>query len=55
MGTVMMTILIDHNIEGQAEMLLGTLISIGWLEIFPLQMKTFADVGLPFDSSDREV
>jgi hypothetical protein len=53
--TIMITILVDHNIEGQAEMLLGTLTAMGWLELFPLQMKTLENVGLPFDSSDREV
>jgi predicted nuclease of predicted toxin-antitoxin system len=51
----MITILVDHNIEGQAGMLLGTLAAMGWLELFPLQMKTLENVGLPFDSSDREV
>lgn len=51
----MKTILIDHNIEGQAAILWGALVATGWLELFPLQMRTFVEVGLPFDSSDREV
>ncbi len=50
----MITILIDHNIEGQAAMLRGALMEAGWLELFPLQMKTFADMGLPVDSNDRQ-
>ena len=44
----MITILIDHNIEGQAAMLRGALMEAGWLELFPLQMKTFADPSNPF-------
>ena len=47
----MITILIDHNIEGQAAMLRGALMEAGWLELFPLQMKTFADMGLPVQGS----
>jgi hypothetical protein len=51
----MIAILADHNIEGQAIALWGTLSVGGWLELFPLRWVTFAQVGLPPESSDREV
>jgi len=49
------TILVDHNIEGQAVLLWSALAAGGWLELAPVRLVTLADVGLPFDSSDREV
>jgi len=51
----MITVLTDHDIEGYAALLWGTLASMGWLELFPLKLQTFADIGLPLDSTDREV
>lgn len=51
----MIKILADHDIEGYAVTLLGTLAAEGWLELIPLEMVTFDDVGLPIDSTDREV
>lgn len=51
----MITILVDHNIEGQAVLLLGTYDADGWSELFPIRLITFRDAGLSFDSSDREV
>ena len=51
----MITILADHNIEGQAIALWGTLSADGWLELVPLRLITFAQAGLPPESSDREV
>lgn len=51
----MLTVLVDHNIEGQADMLWRTLNKEGWLEVFPLRFVTFTEVGLPFASNDREV
>lgn len=51
----MITILSDHNIEGQTELLWGTLGSEGWLSLISLEWVTFQDVGLPIDSNDREV
>jgi len=51
----MITVLVDHDIEGQALALWGTLGKTGWLEIVAVQLATFQDIGLPFDSSDREV
>lgn len=51
----MITVLADHDIEGQATMLWGTLAAEGWLELFPMRLATFEKAELPFDSSDREV
>lgn len=48
-------ILVDHDIEGQVLTLWGTLTAAGWLTLFPLQLSTFAQIGLPVDSSDRMV
>ncbi len=51
----MITVLVDHDIEGQAVALWGTLAVEGWLELFPIGLATFEKVGLPLDSSDRLV
>jgi Domain of unknown function (DUF5615) len=50
-----MKFLIDHNLEGHAEILLGTIASQGWLELVPIQFVTFKEINLPIDSSDRIV
>ena len=46
---------ICQNIEGQAAILWKMLETEGWLELYPLRLVTFADVGLLSNSSDREV
>jgi hypothetical protein len=51
----MITLLADHNIEGQALLLWGTLGAAGWLELVPLRLVRFAEVELPHTSTDREV
>lgn len=51
----MTTILVDHDIEGQAALLWQTLQDQGWPALFPLSFVTLADVGLSEDSTDREV
>lgn len=51
----MITVLVDHNMEGQATILWGTLATEGWLDLVPLRLVTFREVGLPVDSSDRVV
>jgi len=51
----MKTLLIDHDIEGQGNFLWGTLVKDGWLSLVPIEFVNFQDVGLPFDSNDREV
>jgi hypothetical protein len=54
-GPHVITILVDHNIEGQAMMLWGTLAAGGWLALLPMTMARFAEVDLPFDSTDRAI
>ena len=51
----MNTILVDHDIEGQVLALWGFLAAEGWLELYPLRLVTFNQVGLPVDSDDRIV
>ncbi len=51
----MNSILVDHNLEGQASLLWGTFVTEGWLELTGFRLVTFSDVGLPFDASDRQV
>lgn len=51
----MITILVDHNIEGQATLLLRALESQGWVDLGLLQVATFRDLSLLIDSSDREI
>jgi hypothetical protein len=48
-------ILADHNLEGQAILIWGTLAAEGWLDLLPLQLLTLEDIGLPADSSDRDI
>jgi hypothetical protein len=50
-----MIFLIDQNIEGYAEILLGGIASKGWLDLVPIQFVTFHEVKLPLNSSDRIV
>ncbi|MGB5593117.1 MAG: ACP S-malonyltransferase [Crocosphaera sp.] len=50
-----MIFLIDHNIEGQALILLGLITKKGWLDLLPISFLTFDDVSLPIDSNDRIV
>jgi hypothetical protein len=40
-----MTILVDHNLKGQALLLWGTLAAEGWFTLLPLHLLTFEDVG----------
>lgn len=55
MGTDPVTILVDHDTEGYAILLQGTLTSIGWLGLLPLRLVTFREADLSIDSSDRVV
>ncbi len=50
-----MKFLIDHNLGGHTEILLGNIASQGWLELLPVQFITFKEINLPIDSSDRIV
>ncbi len=49
------SILVDHNIEGQALLLEGTLVEQTWTTLFNLRFARLWDVGLSKASSDREV
>jgi hypothetical protein len=51
----MITILSDHDIEGKVFLLWGTVAASGWVEMLPLRLVRFRDVGLPPDSTDRAV
>lgn len=51
----MIALLADHNIEGHARLLLGTLEALGWVELLDLRLATFAEIGLARDTTDREV
>jgi predicted nuclease of predicted toxin-antitoxin system len=48
-------LLVDHNIEGWAVRLWDTIVAEGWLELYPLEIMMFVDVGLDDSSSDRDV
>jgi len=50
-----MTVLVDHNMGGYATILWGALAAAGWLDIMPVRLVRFADVGLPVESKDRVV
>jgi len=50
-----MQILIDHNIEGFAPLLLGVLAKEGWVELLQLQFLYFSETTLPVDSDDTTV
>jgi hypothetical protein len=49
------TVLVDHNIEGQADLLKSALASEGWIELAVLRVVTFAELFLPFETSDQKV
>ena len=42
----LMIFLIDQNLEGYAEILLGAIASKGWLDLLPIQFITFAPLVL---------
>ncbi|WP_017327523.1 hypothetical protein [Synechococcus sp. PCC 7336] len=50
-----MTFLIDHNLGGHAEILLGNIASQGWLTILSIRFVTFKEINLPINRSDRMV
>lgn len=51
----MLTLLVDHNMEGQAVWLWDTILKIELPDIIDMRMVMFADIGLPENSNDREV
>ena len=50
-----LTVLVDQHLRGQVILIWGTLAAEGWLDLLPLRMITFDDVGLPEDSDDCTV
>ncbi|WP_245939980.1 DUF5615 family PIN-like protein [Stenomitos frigidus] len=50
-----MNFLIDHNLGGHAEILLGSIASQGWLELLSIRFVTFKEMNLAIDSRDRIV
>ena len=50
-----MNFLIDHNLGGHAEILLGNIASQGWLELLPIRFITFKEINLSIESDDRIV
>ncbi|WP_333340690.1 MULTISPECIES: hypothetical protein [unclassified Microcoleus] len=50
-----MNFLIDHNLGGHAEILLGNIASQGWLNLLPIRLVTFKQMNLSIDSNDRVV
>jgi hypothetical protein len=50
-----MIFLVDHNLEGHALLLLGSITSLGWLDFLPVQFYTFAEIELAITSNDRMV
>jgi hypothetical protein len=51
----MITVISDHDIEGHAELLWGTIAATGWFDTLSAQLVRFADVELAQNSNDREV
>jgi len=51
----LITVLIDHNIEGQADLLERALVSEGWIGLSVLRIVTFTQVSLPFETTDQVV
>ncbi|MFQ4144966.1 ACP S-malonyltransferase [Chlorogloeopsis sp. ULAP02] len=50
-----MKFLIDHNIRGQAKLLLDVIINQGWLDVIEIRFVMFEEMSLTIDSSDRVV
>ena len=50
-----MNFLVDHNLGGHAEILLGNIANQGWLELIPIGFVTFKEMNLSTDSNDRVV
>jgi hypothetical protein len=50
-----MIFLIDHNLEGHALLLSGSIASLGWLDLLPIRFVMFEEVQLAVTSGDRVV
>jgi len=52
----MQVILSDHNCEGQARAIFDALMYDGtWLQLVPMELKWFQQIGLPVKTKDEEV
>ena len=51
----MITVLVDHNIEGQATLLFATLQALEWAGLLDIQFVHFSAIDLPTSSPDRVV
>lgn len=47
-----MRFLIDHNLIGELELLVGAVSATGWLSLIEIQFVTFFELGLPYDLDD---
>lgn len=47
--------LVDHNLEAYVVLLVGTLATLGWLDLVSVGFVTFDQVDLPVNSNDRAV
>ncbi len=50
-----MIFLVDHNLEGHALLLSGSLTNQGWAELFPIRFVLLEEMDLSVTSSDRVV
>jgi hypothetical protein len=50
-----MIFLVDHNLEGHALLLSGSLTNQGWMDLFPIRFVILEEVKLPVTSTDRVV
>jgi hypothetical protein len=50
-----MIFLVDHNLEGHALLLSGSIASLGWLILLPIRFVTFEEIELAVTSDDRVV
>lgn len=50
-----MKTLLDHNLGKHRVFLYSSLEKDGWLDLIDIPMLTFADIGMPKETSDREV
>jgi predicted nuclease of predicted toxin-antitoxin system len=50
-----MIFLVDHNLEGHALLLSGSIASLEWLDLLPIRFVTFGEIGLAVASDDRVV
>jgi predicted nuclease of predicted toxin-antitoxin system len=49
------TILLDHDVEGQAVFLQAGLREIGWDQLLTVEFARLRDCGLPDDTPDRDI